>query len=97
MYPLTLILLTGLFPLKKEVFKFSFPIVLVGWTISIYHNLLYYKLIPESAAPCSQGISCTTSYISWAGFITIPLLALMAFTTIGILLLVFKRKYSEKR
>ncbi|EQC46916.1 disulfide bond formation protein B [Bacteriovorax sp. Seq25_V] len=97
MYPLSLIFLVGLFPLKKDVFRFTAPLVFTGWVIAIYHNLLYYKILPESAAPCSQGISCTTSYISWFGFITIPFLSLIAFSAIGVLIITFYRNYHEKR
>lgn len=86
MYPLVLILLVGLIPFDRSVIKFSLPLVVLGWLIAIYHNLLYYKILPESAAPCVMGISCTTVQIEWFGFITIPFLSLTAFTLILILL-----------
>lgn len=86
MYPLVLILLAGLFPYEKKVIKFSAPIALVGWGIAFYHNLLYYKILPESAAPCKQGISCTSVHIEWFGFITIPFLSFISFTIILVLL-----------
>lgn len=86
MYPLVLILLAGLFPYEKKVIKFSAPIALVGWGIAFYHNLLYYKILPESAAPCKQGISCTSIHIEWLGFITIPFLSFISFTIILVLL-----------
>lgn len=85
MYPLVLIFLGGMFPFDRRVFRYSLPLAFVGWFISVYHNLLYYKILPESAAPCSQGVSCTTLQIEWLGFITIPLLSLTAFTIIVIL------------
>ena len=96
MYPLVLILLAGLFPFHKSVVRFSLPLVLIGWGIAIYHNLLYYKILPESAAPCVQGISCTTVQIEWFGFITIPFLSLVAFTVILILLFMTQRTLHEK-
>lgn len=86
MYPLVLIFLVGLIPFDRSVIKFSLPLVVLGWLIAIYHNLLYYKILPESAAPCVMGISCTTVQIEWFGFITIPFLSLTAFTLILILL-----------
>jgi len=58
--------------------------------ISIYHNLLYYGIIPESIAPCTQGISCTTVQLQWLGFITIPLMALTAFVLVSVCLLFSK-------
>lgn len=32
--------------------------------------------------PCVSGIPCSAQYINWFGFITIPFLALIAFTLI---------------
>jgi disulfide bond formation protein DsbB len=86
MYPLMLIFLVGLFPVSKMVVKFSMPLVILGMAISFYHNLLYYHILPESASPCREGISCTTVFIEWFGFITIPLLSFSAFLLIMILL-----------
>jgi disulfide bond formation protein DsbB len=94
-YPLVIIFLAGLFPLSREVFKFSLPILLIGWPIALYHNLLYYKILPESAAPCVQGISCTSVHIEWAGFITIPFLSLMAYSILIVLLLKFRKLTHE--
>jgi disulfide bond formation protein DsbB len=96
MYPLVVIFLVGLFPFDQKVVKFSAPLALIGWLISFYHNLLYYNILPESAAPCVQGISCTTVQIQWLGFITIPLLAFTAFTLILILLIITHRMNREK-
>lgn len=97
MYPLVIILLTGLFPLNKSVLRYSLPFTIVGWVIAVYHNLLYYKILPESASPCVQGISCTTVQLEWLGFITIPFLALSAFSLILILLVISHRKMSHEK
>jgi disulfide bond formation protein DsbB len=97
MYPLVLILLVGLFPLNSAVLRFSFPLSLSGFAIALYHNLLYYKILPESAAPCVQGISCTTVFIKWLGFITIPFLALTGFSLIIVLQLLALRKFKHER
>ena len=97
MYPLVLIFLVGLFPLQYSVLRFSFPLSLTGFGIALYHNLLYYKILPESAAPCVKGISCTTVFIKWLGFITIPLLALTGFTLIIVLQLLALRKLKHER
>ena len=92
MYPLVLILLAGMFPLNRSVLKFSLPLVICGWLIAFYHNLLYYQILPESAAPCVQGVSCTSVHIEWLGFITIPLLSLVSFSYIGLSLILLSRK-----
>ncbi len=85
MYPLIVILTVGIWKKDKNIYLYVLPLTLVGLMISIYHNLLYYKILPESAVPCVLGISCTTKYIEWAGFITIPFLSMAAFATITIL------------
>lgn len=92
MYPLVLIFLVGILSFDKSVLKYSFPLVIVGWVVSIYHNLIYYKILPESAAPCVQGVSCSAVYIEWFGFITIPLLSLLSFTLLLLLLTILYRK-----
>ncbi len=97
MYPLVIILLTGLFPVDKNVVRFSLPLAAFGWVIAFYHNLLYYKILPESVAPCRAGISCTTVHIEWLGFITIPLLSLISFTLIISLLLIVRRKLAHEK
>ncbi len=82
MYPLAVILGVGLWRKTKDLPLFVLPFSLTGLAISVFHNLLYYKIIPESEAPCSLGISCTTKYIEWLGFITIPFLSMVGFIAI---------------
>ncbi len=87
MYPLVLIFLINLLYPDDKLFKYSMPLVVVGYFFAIYHNLLMWKLIPESAVPCKQGISCSTEYFEYLGFINIPFLSLTAYTLILILLI----------
>ncbi len=97
MYPMVLVLIAGLFPVDRNVIRFSLPLTLLGLGIAIYHNLLYYHILPESVAPCRAGISCTTVQIEWFGFVTIPLLSLVSFLIIVSLLLFARRKLSHER
>ena len=92
MYPLVVILLLALFPLDTKITRYALPLALIGLFFAIYHNLLYYKVLPESVQPCSQGVSCTSDYINWFGFITIQFLSLVAFLLITLLLILFKNK-----
>lgn len=96
MYPLVLILLAGLFPLDKKVFRYAMPFAGIGLFISIYHNLLHYGVVPESASPCVQGVPCSTVYINWFGFITIPVLSFISFSLIVFLLMMFKKEIHEE-
>ena len=91
LYPLVVIVSMGLFSFDKGVIRFSLPLAVIGWLITLYHNLLYYGIIPESIQPCSQGVSCTEEWISLFGLFSIPLLALMSFSLIIILLFILKR------
>jgi len=92
MYPLVLIIGIGIISRDKRMKSYALPLTLIGLAISIYHNLLYYGIIPESITPCTQGISCTSRQIEWLGFITIPLMALTAFISIALCLLFYKSK-----
>jgi disulfide bond formation protein DsbB len=82
MYPLVVILPWALFPFNRLIPKALLPLTLIGWGIAFYHNLLYYKILPESHSPCVKGISCTSVQLQWLGFITIPLLSWVAFSLI---------------
>lgn len=95
LFPLVIILPLGLFPFDKNVVKFALPLAIAGWLTAAYHNLLYSGIIPESIQPCSQGVSCTEEYISLFGFLTIPMLSLLSFSTIIALLIILKKRTSK--
>lgn len=92
MYPLVVIIGVGIITRDNRLRNYALPIALVGLSVSVYHNLLYYGVLPESVAPCTEGISCTSRQIEWLGFITIPLLALAAFAGLTVCLLFYKSK-----
>ncbi len=95
MFPLVFILLAGLFPLDKNITKYALPLAIVGWGFAFYHYLLYSGFIPESLQPCSQGVSCSETYIDLFGFLTIPMLSLISFTVIIVLLLSQKGRLAK--
>ena len=82
MLPQVLIIGTGMAKKDKNLIFYSLPLAIIGWVISIYHNLLYFKVIPESLSPCVNGVSCTTKFIEYFGFVTIPFLSFVGFTVI---------------
>lgn len=94
MFPLAIIFLVGLFPFDKNVVKYALPLAAAGWLVALYHTLLHSGVIPESLAPCRQGVSCTEVYIALFGFISIPMLSLMAFSSIIALLVLLRRRLS---
>lgn len=95
MFPLVLIFLTGLFPFDKSIIKYALPSAIVGWGFAFYHYLLYSGFIPESIQPCSQGVSCSETYLDLFGFLTIPMLSLISFSTIIALLYILQRRISK--
>jgi len=95
LFPLVILLAMGLFPFDRSVVKYTLPLAIAGWLTALYHNLLYSGIIPESIQPCSQGVSCTEKYIDLFGFITIPMLSLLSFSTIIGLLILLQRRTSK--
>ncbi len=85
MYPIVVLTAIGIIRNDRNTYISVLALSIPGLLISIYHNLLYWKILPESIAPCTAGVSCTTKFFEWFGFITIPLMALTAFTIITIL------------
>ncbi len=92
MYPLVFVIGVGILLGDRRVKFYALPICLAGLAVAVYHNLLYYGLIPDSITPCTQGISCTSVQIEWLGFITIPLMSLTAFVVTALCLLFYKSK-----
>ena len=87
MFPLVLILGAGLFPFNRNVVRYALPLALAGWLLAVFHWAVASGLVPESATPCSQGVPCSVELISWFGFLTLPLLSVLAFSTLIALLL----------
>lgn len=98
MYPLVFII--GIAIMRKDK---SWPITTlvlagIGWFIALYHSLLQWKILPESMAACTSGVSCTTAEINYLGFITIPFMSLVAFSTIIVLTVMYlKGSQNEQR
>ncbi|MFC5849712.1 disulfide oxidoreductase [Deinococcus petrolearius] len=91
MYPLVFVLAVSLMTADPRLRLYALPLSITGLVVSVYHNLLYFGVIPEALTQCASGVSCTARQIEWLGFITIPLLSLSAFTVIT-LSLIFSRK-----
>ncbi len=93
MYPLVVILGIGTFQSDTSVKKYVLPLSIVGSIISLFHYL--EQKVPGFGGikPCVSGVPCSAEYINWFGFITIPFLALIAFTLINIcMILLFIKK-----
>ena len=91
MYPLVLIISVGILRKDKNLPYYVLPLSLVGGAVAFVHNLLYYGILPEATVPCQLGISCTTRFFEWFGFVTIPLLSLAAFSVILGCMVMYRR------
>ncbi|HSX49197.1 MAG TPA: disulfide oxidoreductase [Candidatus Saccharimonadales bacterium] len=96
MYPLAIIIPIGIIKKDKKIYQYVLPLAIIGAIFGFYHNLLYYGIIPESLTPCLAGISCTTKFIEFFGFVTIPFLSLSAFLVIIACMLLY-RKFNLKK
>ena len=95
MFPLALLLPFGLFPFDARVVRYALPLSAVGWPIALFHVLLTHGWIPESIKPCAQGVPCALNQLEWFGFLSIPLLSLVAFSAVNALLLLAHFKGSK--
>ncbi len=75
--------------------KYALPLAIGGWLVAFYHTLIYAGMIPKNIQPCGEGVSCSEVYIEIFGFLSIPMLSLIAFSVLVTLLLVLKRGLSR--
>ncbi|GGF98222.1 disulfide oxidoreductase [Paenibacillus abyssi] len=90
MYPLSIILGIAAFYNETSLKKYVLPLSIIGMCISLFHYLKQKVPAFSSINLCEKGVPCNMEYINWLGFITIPFLALTAFTLITILMLLIK-------
>lgn len=89
MYPLLLIFSVALFPFDPRCTRYALPLAVIGWLLACFHLLIYSGVIPESLQPCSTEVSCAKVDLELIGFITIPLMSVVAFSLlIGLLLMI---------
>ena len=86
LYSLMFVFGSALWSESREYKIYSFPLVIAGLAISIYHNLLYTGIISEALAPCTKEFSCTAKQLELFGFMSIPLMSMLGFLCIAILL-----------
>ncbi len=86
MYPLVIILGIASYRQDRSVVHYALPLSVLGGGVSLFHYL--EQKVPGFSTPtiCRMGVPCNQEYINWLGFITIPFLALVAFTLITIVL-----------
>ena len=71
------------------------PLAVIGGAVALYHLLLQLGIIPESAAPCRVGVPCSEAQVEVFGFVSIPMLSLLAFAIVTGLLSLLRRRQSQ--
>lgn len=91
MYPLTIFMGVGVIKKDYHLSVYILPFSILGALVSLYHYLIQkVDFVASNSISCGV-VPCSGEYINWLGFITIPFLALTAFTMITILhLLIIK-------
>jgi disulfide bond formation protein DsbB len=88
MYPLSGIIAFGLLRKDTNTPHLVLPFSVLGMGVSTYHYLLQKTTLFSSVSTCQVGVPCSSMWINWFGFVTIPLLSLTAFTVITAMCLV---------
>lgn len=82
MYPI--LLLSTIAIIQKNA-KIALTLVVfsgIGGAIALYHYGIQKLSFLADTAPACKTVSCTSQYIDWFGFVTIPFLSLVAFVMI---------------
>src|SRR3989344_2393163 len=96
MYPLTIIITVGILKKDKGLYQYVLPISILGTIVALYHVLLQKGILPEAIAPCTLGASCTTKFVGYFGFITIPVMSLTAFIVISVIMFLYLKRRKNK-
>lgn len=92
MYPLVFFLGIAFYRNDREIYKYVLPISVIGLVVSSYHYALQKIPSMHEFSACTSGVPCSGQYINWLGFVTIPFLALIAFTIITIMMLMLMKR-----
>lgn len=95
MYPLVILLGRAFYDNNNKIYKYILPLSILGMIVSGYHYSLQKIPSLQQFEICTSGVPCSGQYINWLGFITIPLLALVAFLIITLCMVVLGRKPSN--
>ncbi|AYC30204.1 disulfide oxidoreductase [Paenisporosarcina cavernae] len=95
MYPLVLLLGVAYLQKNATIYVTSLVFSIIGASISAYHyGIQKFTFLADSAPACGQ-VACTSQYINWLGFITIPFLALVGFVLVIVLSIVLMKQAKE--
>jgi disulfide bond formation protein DsbB len=85
MYSLVFVIPTGIIIRDSKVGYYTCVLSFFGSLVALYHNLIYYNIIKEGMKVCTADLSCKSRQLEIMGFVTIPMMSLLAFLIIFIL------------
>ena len=86
MYPIALISAVALYHNKKDARDYIFPLSILGFIISAYHLAVQAKWIGSYLCSTEAATSCSDVQLMYYGFLTIPMMGIIVYTTIIALL-----------
>ncbi|MGP4073750.1 disulfide oxidoreductase [Piscibacillus sp. B03] len=89
MYPLVFLLGIAFIKGDKGIKVYVLPFVFLGLILSAYHYITQ-RISVNKLTSCFIGGNCNNMYIDVFGFITIPFLSFIAFTSLSMLLISIK-------
>ncbi len=92
MYPLVVLLGLALIKKDRNIVDYALSLSLIGFLIALYQNFMYFNNGGLNAL-CETfgiGVSCVKRYVFEFGYVTIPMMALTAFSLIIIFLMISK-------
>jgi disulfide bond formation protein DsbB len=95
MYPLVIILGMAVFQRDFRVYRYVLPLAIIGMLVSLYHYSIQKVPFMREVQICRSGVPCSEQYINWLGFITIPLMALIAFIIITVSMLLLRKQFKD--
>ena len=81
LYPLVVILLVGAVTRDRLVGRYALPLTVAGAVLAVYNY--FVQLFPGIEVACSTTVSCSTVDVAAFGWLTLPLMSLVAFAAIA--------------
>lgn len=95
MYPLPVLFAVAFIRKELTICYYTLPLSALGMGFALLHYLQQKTAL--FGETCRSIVPCSTMYINWGGFITIPFLSLIAFSLLTVVLLCCFNKIKEDR
>lgn len=97
MYPMVAIAAVGIWKRDESFVNYIIPLAVLGIPLEIYHYVIQQLPASYNIGSCDLFSPCNVSKVTYLGFVTIPMLALIAFVVILMLSLRYRRLCRTKQ